>query len=125
MKKITRYNGFKLKKKAFIQAYVKAFGNVTVACQAVEVDRATFYQWMKTNKEFKTQIESLEPQEVFCDFLESKLVSRVQKEDTTAIIFALKTKAKHRGYIEKTETDINFKREKHTIKLPDGTSLEI
>ena len=37
------------------------------------------------------------------DFAESCLIKQIQKGDTTANIFLLKTKFKNRGYVERTE----------------------
>ena len=93
------------KKKAFQEAYKKAFGNVTQSCNAIGIDRSTYYDWIKKDSKFKKKIEELEPEERFMDFLESKLVERINKGDTTSIIFALKTKAKKRGYIERQEIE--------------------
>ena len=37
------------------------------------------------------------------DFIESKLFEKIRKGDTISIIFALKTLAKSRGYVERQE----------------------
>lgn len=91
-----------IKKEGFLQSYQKAFGNITQACEAVGISRQTYYNWIQDN-EFKTALDAVEPAEVFLDFTEEKLVKRIMDGDTTAIIFALKTKGKKRGYIERTE----------------------
>lgn len=44
-----------------------------------------------------------EAQESVLDLAESKLIQNIQKNDNTAIIFFLKTKGKHRGYVERQE----------------------
>lgn len=93
------------KKKAFQEAYKKTFGNVTQTCNAIGIDRTTYYDWIKKDPKFKKQIEELEPEERFMDFLESKLVEKINGGDTTSIIFALKTKAKKRGYVERQEIE--------------------
>lgn len=93
----------KLAKKAFIEAYEKSFGNILVSCKAVGIARQTYYNWIENDPEFKKEVESVEPQERFLDFLEGKLVEKINKGDTTSIIFALKTKGKKRGYVERQE----------------------
>ena len=92
-----------LKKKRFVEAYQKAFGNISVACKAADISRGAYYLWMQQDPEFKAEIEALEPEEIFLDFVENALTQKISKGDTTAIIFALKTKGKKRGYQERTE----------------------
>lgn len=43
--------------------------------------------------------------ETLLDLAESKLIQNIQDQDTTSIIFYLKTQGKKRGYIEKSEID--------------------
>lgn len=92
-------------KKAMLKALEKSLGVVTTAAKSANIDRRTHYRWLEEDAEYKEQVEDIE--NIALDFLESQLHQRVSKGDTTAIIFALKTKGKKRGYIEKTEMDIN------------------
>lgn len=97
-------------------------GIVSVACSAISLARSTFYNWVNTDTDFKAAVDEI--QEVAIDFVESKLFEKingvaVKKGETddgkdivydvppsdTAIIFYLKTKAKKRGYIERSELD--------------------
>ena len=88
-------------KKALLEALEKGLGIVTTACKQVGISRVTYYDYYNTDEEFKKAVDELS--NVALDFAESKLHKRVEKEDTTAIIFYLKTKGKKRGYIERTE----------------------
>ena len=92
-----------IKKKAFLEAYQKAFGNISKACKATSMDRGTFYDWKVKDAEFLAALESVEPEEDFADFVEDALVEKIRDKDTTAIIFACKTKLKKRGYVERQE----------------------
>jgi hypothetical protein len=94
-------------KKAMLAALEKTLGIVTTACVICGVARRTHYGWMKRDKKYRAAVEELN--EVAIDYAESKLHNRITKNDTTAIIFYLKTKAKKRGYIERVEqaVDIN------------------
>lgn len=116
-----------LKKKAFLDAYQKTFGNVSQACKLTEISRFTFYEWKKKDAKFASEIEAIEPEEILVDFAENALIQRVSKGDTTAIIFLLKTKGKKRGYVERKEfehsgqVDYSDVREAY-IKMLDDSS---
>ena len=45
--------------------------------------------------------------ESLLDFAESKLVEHINDGDITSLIFFLKTKGKKRGYVERSEYDVN------------------
>jgi len=88
------------KQKIFLETYRK-YRNVTHTCQALGMSRSTYYKWLNSYDDFKEEMESL--QEEVIDQVENKLLQKIEEGDTTAIIFFLKTRAKHRGYTEKSE----------------------
>jgi len=90
-----------LKKKNFIKAYKKSYGNISESCRAVSISRTAYYKWMKTDEEFKSEIEGVQPDEDFLDFLEHKAKERIEEGSDSVLIFALKAKGKSRGWIEK------------------------
>ncbi len=89
------------RKKAMIQALEKSLGVVTTAARQVGIERTTHYVWMKEDAEYKEAVQSIE--DIALDFVETKLHTLIQNEDTAATIFYLKTKGKKRGYIERQE----------------------
>ena len=89
------------KKKAWIQAMEKNLGIVTQTAKAVGIHRSTYYEWRKQDPDFAERCD--EVQNIALDFVEGKLLKRIQDEDTASILFYLKTKGKHRGYVERTE----------------------
>ena len=88
-------------KKAMIQALEKSLGVVTSACKIVGINRSTHYEWLKTDEEYKREVESIE--DIALDFAESQLHKQIKKGNTAGTIFYLKTKGKKRGYVERTE----------------------
>ena len=90
-------------KKALIEAMQKNLGVVSAACQAVGVDRSTFYLYSKTDPEFAQAVKDVE--EYALDFDESKAYQQIKEGNTSMIIFYLKTKGKRRGYIERQEVE--------------------
>jgi len=86
------------KKGIFIQRYFPTTGNISAICRELKIDRGTYYQWMEKDPTFKQAI--LDEQEGLIDFVESKAFNLINDKNPTMIIFFLKTKAKHRGYIE-------------------------
>tara|TARA_R110000772_G_scaffold244763_1_gene358170 strand:- start:9 stop:386 length:378 start_codon:yes stop_codon:yes gene_type:complete len=92
-------------KEALIEAMQKAMGVVTEACKIAKVGRTTFYKLYNNDPEFKRACD--ECQDIALDFAESQLYSQIKGGSTTATIFYLKTKGKHRGYVERQQIDIN------------------
>jgi hypothetical protein len=90
-----------LQKNALIEALEASLGVVSTAVKMVGLHRATFYEWVKNDPEFKQAVDDIT--ENALDFAETALHSKIRGGDTTAIIFYLKTKGKKRGYVEKTE----------------------
>jgi len=88
-------------KKAMIEALEQSLGIVTSACKKVGIGRTTHYEWLKTDEEYKKNVESIE--DVALDFAESQLHLQIQEGSTASTIFYLKTKGKKRGYVERTE----------------------
>lgn len=110
------------RKKEVLDALEDSKGIVTVACHNTNTPRSTFYKWVSEDAEFKAAVDDI--QEVAIDYVEGKLFEKINgvtvkqkgteddEEKTyslppsdTAIIFYLKTKAKKRGYVEKTEVE--------------------
>jgi len=103
------------KKKSFLRALNDSLGIITAACQKAKVPRSTFYNWMKEDSIFRNEAEAIF--EAQTDFVESKLLENIKSNDTTAIIFYLKTKARDRGYSEKI--DITAKSSKEVILIKE------
>lgn len=93
-----------IQKRAMVEALEKSLGIVTTAAKQVGIVRQTHYNWMKDDADYKQAVEDIS--DIALDFAESKLHKQIEKEDTTATIFYLKTKGKKRGYIEKQEIDL-------------------
>ncbi len=92
----------KKKKKAKLLEYLReTSGIVAYACEKAGISRVTYYNWYKEDPEFALKADDV--QELQIDFAEASLLKKIKNEDTTAIIFYLKTKGKDRGYSERRE----------------------
>lgn len=98
---MARTNKKQQTKRALIEALTQTLGVVTSACKMVGIDRTTFYKYLNEDAEFADEVKDI--QDVAVDFAESKLHEQIKEKNTTATIFYLKTKGKHRGYIERQE----------------------
>jgi len=93
----------KHKKMQFLTFFEDNLGNISQTCKMIGIDRKTYYNWIKTDMIFKSQIDDILESKI--DFVESKLLEKIKENDLRAIIFYLKTKAKHRGYSEQYEIE--------------------
>lgn len=84
-----------------ISAIKEAQGFVTKACDILGCARKTFYVYLKR---YPTVQEVLsDTREKRHEWVESKLMGQIKKNNLTAIIFYLKTQGKHLGYVERQE----------------------
>ena len=95
----------KILQKKMLKALEKTLGVVKTAAEKANIDRSVHYEWMKKDEDYKSKVEEIE--NIQLDFVESALHQRINKGDTTAIIFFLKTKGKKRGYVEKYDVQTN------------------
>lgn len=83
----------------FLNALDAFYGIIYKACEAVKISRPTYYKWLREDDEFKSKVDDIMESQV--DHVESKLIDLINANDTTAVIFYLKTKGKKRGYSDK------------------------
>jgi len=91
-------------KRLMIEALEYYLGIVTPAAEMAGIARTTHYDWMKEDPVYKAKVEALS--DVALDFAERKLIQSIKRGSDTATIFYLKTKGKKRGYIERSELDL-------------------
>jgi hypothetical protein len=99
----TELNNLSQKKRVFLQVFSDTFGNITKTAEKVEIDRGTYYNWIRNDAEFKQSIEDLEPKRIIIDLAKSKLIEAIEQGNITAIIFTLKTLGKDEGFSERNE----------------------
>lgn len=83
------------------EAILQSRGIVSVAARMLKCDRRTIYKYMDRHPELEQARE--DARENLIDYAESKLVERIADSDIKAIMFYLRTQAKHRGYSERQE----------------------
>lgn len=91
--------------KQIINALIEANGYISVVARRLGCNFQTICNYRDKYPEVKRAITAIEEAEL--DFTESKLHANIRAGKEASIFFKLKTKAKHRGYIEKTEHQIS------------------
>ena len=109
-------------KKALIEALTQTLGVVTSACKIVGIDRTTFYKYINEDEVFAKAVKDIS--EVAIDFAESKLYEQIRDNNTTSTIFYLKTKAKHRGYVERQEVEHSGEIKEVIVNINKGKKKE-
>jgi len=64
------------KRELFLKAYKEQMCNISKACEAIKIDRKTFYRWIKKNAKFKQQVEDID--ESLTDMAECQLYKNVK-----------------------------------------------
>ena len=100
-------------------ALTQAKGFVSVTAKNLGCSDQTVRNYMDRYAICKQAV--LDAREQMIDIAEGRLYQNINEGDNTAIIFFLKTQAKHRGYIEKSVTEVTGKDgDALTIKLQWG-----
>jgi ACT domain-containing protein len=108
-------------KERLLKALFKHNGVIYKACEEVGLNRGTFHKYYNVDPDFKQAVDDITEKEI--DIVEEELHKRIKGGSDTAIIFYLKTKAKKRGYIERSEVVIDGKI--LNINVDFGTSSNI
>jgi len=103
-----------MNKKKLIEAMERSLGIVTAACNEAGVSRNTYYEYYKTDEEFRKAIDDIN--EIQGDFVENQLLKKIKEGSERSILFYMKYKGKKRGYTD--SLDITTGGDKiNTIKL--------
>ena len=84
-----------------LAALEASLGVVSSACHEAKIPRATYYKWIKEDKDFRQKVEDIN--NLALDFVETSLHRQIAKDN--------------RGYIERSELDISSKDEPIKIDI--------
>ena len=101
LKKRDMKNGNGITAKRQIDAIIEAQGYASKAADILGISRTSFYTYL--NKYPTAQQALADTREKRHEYVESKLMLQIKNDNLTAIIFYLKTQAKHLGYVERQE----------------------
>ncbi len=88
-------------KEKFLENYKLSLGNISISCEASGISRQTYYNWIKSDVDFLQECRDIEERNL--DLAEMKLLNAIREGKTAELLFYLKTKGKHRGYVERQE----------------------
>ena len=88
-------------------ALTNAKGFVSIAAHNLQCADRTVRNYMEKYAMCKQAV--MDAREAMIDVAEGRLYQNINNGDNTAIIFFLKTQAKHRGYVEKNITELTGK----------------
>lgn len=94
-------------KYALLEAMEKCLGIVTNACELLNINRMTYYNYYKNDENFKTAIDELFNHQL--DFVESKLFEKIKDGSESSIQFYLKYRGSKRGYSNLVQQDITHR----------------
>lgn len=105
MESILEGKGRTFRQYLFIYAFVTGGFKVVDACQRIGIPLRQYHLWRNKDREFaKLFMEVMEAKKDLC---ESHLLDLVKNGSEAATIYSVKTLCKDRGYVEKTQVDVN------------------
>lgn len=92
-------------KKIALESLKKTLGNISKACEAANVSRSHFYEWVNEDPIFAAAVQDVKDRAI--DTVESvayKLI--LEEKNPTMTIFYLKTQGKKRGWQENSAVEV-------------------
>jgi hypothetical protein len=111
VKKKTVQSRIKKDKEKFLDIFRENIAIITTSCLKAKINRSTYYDWCKTDKEFKKKIEEIREEQL--SQVEDRLLKAILNDNIKGIIFYLQSK--HPDY--KRKTGIDFKTEDKIITV--------
>ena len=90
------------KKNKFLEIHKLKGANITKSCEAINISRQCYYDWMSSDSDFYNNVK--EAEESTIDYVESQLMELIRNKNSGAIMFFLKCKGQNRGWIEPPKT---------------------
>lgn len=92
-------------KDRLLVALRNSLGIVTTACDEVGISNKTYYEWYKTDPDFKAKVDDIN--EVTLDFVENQLLKKIKEGSEKSIMFYMRYKARKRGYTDNVDITSN------------------
>ena len=93
-------------KENFIEQLKLYMNNVSRTCEALKVPRQTFEFWKRHDKKFMEMLQESEARQV--DYVESKLMSQIEKGNIRAIKYFLSTRGRKYGWGPENSQNISI-----------------
>lgn len=93
-------------KEKFIEQLKIYMNNVSRTCEALKVPRQTFEFWKRHDKKFMEMLQESEARQV--DYVESKLMSQIEKGNIRAIKYFLSTRGRKYGWGPESSQNISI-----------------
>lgn len=111
-------SGTQTRQRLFIHALTQTAFNTSRALRKVGISRRRLEDWCKNDPDFAELVDEIQWHQK--NFFESAFVGRVAAGDTSAVIHAVKTKCRDRGYSEKIEIEhTGTVNHQHTISVTE------
>lgn len=105
--------------KEYRVAILKHRGILSAAARELGISRTQIHRRINANKSLKEA--TVEARSTLIDDAESALVKSIREQEGWAVSLALKTIGKHRGYVERSELEVDGNITVKVVKFKDET----
>ncbi|MBU0846523.1 hypothetical protein KKH23_04985 [Patescibacteria group bacterium] len=118
MEALFKYHGKRARQHLFVYSLTQSMFNISQSLRKLGIPRKTYEGWCANDPEFHELMDEIHWHKK--NFFEQAFIGRVACGDTAAVIHAVKTKCRDRGYSEKIEIEhTGTLQHEHTIRIVD------